>query len=148
MIIIVWHTRENWGGYYIALLPESWPGYPDWWEDQYFGHLKILVESSGFQHNVDKVLDYFLWYCVRFFLFSQSTVSLIYQCWKYVQFIYLTADGHLGVLWYFCVCVCVMNMTFGGHKQLFLLVIFLEVKLPDHRIRVHLVSLDNNSFLK
>ena len=41
-----------------------------------------------------------------------------------------------------------MNMTFGGHKQLFLLVIFLEVKLPDHRIRVHLVSLDNNSFLK
>ena len=49
---------------------------------------------------------------------------------------------------FFFVCVCVMNMTFGGHKQLFLLVIFLEVKLPDHGIRVHLVLLDNNSFLK
>ena len=42
----------------------------------------------------------------------------------------------------------VMNITFGGNKQLFLLVIFLGVKLPDHRVRVHLVSLDNDSFLK
>ena len=78
--------------------------------------------------------------------FSQCTVSVIYQCCKYVQFIYLTADGHLGVLWYFFFNV--MNIIFGGNKQLFLLVIFLGVKLPDHRVRVHLVSLDNNSFLK